>query len=372
MRLALLLVGLLAAPAALADDAPVVQGEVGVLQDWIGGRFRDVVKTSREVEIVRGGAEVPAGPGLPVVRGDAIRTGRGRVVVNLAGGGTLLVGERSQLRFEPDGSWTHRLGRLDAVVTGAVRVTVTGVSVEAEDAEFRIDRTIAGDGSLTVLSGRVSLIVGGIGRTMPPGTRTTFTQAAAVETVTMDAEAVEDLAAERDITPPADDGPSAREAVRGHLRIAGGVSRLHGDDFGRADVSVRIRLGGPVFFAAGGGFNFRAVDDPEIDAAFVVPFHAGVRVVGELGRGFLLFGGVDFTGYVGEWCAGLGCVDEPVLEPGVRAMLGGGLELGARVGMDLTVGAGVVRREIPARFNPPEPVVPDLQLHFGVGVFFLL
>ncbi len=375
MRVALAALALLcvAAPAAAEEEAPapVVRGSIAALQDWSAGRFRDVKVRSAEVEIVRAGVEIPATPGLPIVAGDAVRTGRGRVIIALSEGGTTLVGERSQARLEHDGAWVHRLGLLDFAGTGPVRVTVDAVTVAADDADFRVNRTIAGDGDVTVLRGEPSLIVGGIGRTLAAGTRTTFTQAAATATEPLDEAAVAELVAARDLAPK-EASPSTGRAARAHLRIDGGVSRLHGADFGRVGVSGRIRLGGAVFFALGGGFHARAVDDPDIDAAFVVPFHVGLRGLGELPRGFSLFGGVDFTGFVGEWCAGLGCVDEPVFEPGVRAMLGAGLELTPRVGLDLTFGAGVVRRVVPARFDPPEPVVPELQLHFGVGVFFLL
>jgi hypothetical protein len=86
----------------------------------------------------------------------------------------------------------------------------------------------------------------------------------------------------------------------------------------------------------------------------------------------MIFGGVDFTAYVGEWCVGTGCFADVVFEPGVRGVFGGGLEIAEAVGLDLSVGAGVLRRQIPAVLDPNAPVVPEVQLHFEFGVYFLL
>lgn len=367
------LVLLLAGPASAQEEAPskIVWGSIEALQDYTGGRFRDVRKSSREVEIVRQGVELEATPGMRIAAGDAVRAGRGRALIGLTGGGTVLVGERSQVRIDPDLGWTQRLGRLDISAVPFIRVLASDVVVEAEGADFRVERDIVGDGSVSVLRGTVTLRIGEVEKTLPAGTRTPFTQVALDTTMVLDPDVLDALIADRDVSPvEVTSGPSSTQA-RAHVRISGGVSHLHGADFGRVGLSGRIRLGGPMFLALGGAFAARPVDELDIDVAFVAPFHLGLRVVAPLPRAFLLYIGVDFTAAVGEWCAGIGCVAEPVFEPGVRGVIGGGLELTEHIGLDLSVAAGVLRRVIPLRFDPPEPVVPDLQIHFGVGVFFL-
>jgi hypothetical protein len=370
----ILALAVLTATPAFAEDRPAVESaRVFVLQDLIAGRFRDVRKESREVEFIRGGAEYAATNGFVLKLEDAIRTRRGRVVVELLDGGRIMVGKGSQVRLDPAAGWLHRLGTLDAVLVGPARFTVGHVVVDAADADVRITRTLAGDGEVTVLRGSITISIGAAEPVILAGpSKAIFTQEAITATAPLDPEVLAELIAERDVA-PAVPGRVERDPAGAHLRFHGGVSRIHGADFGRVGLSARIRLTGPLFVAFGGGFAFRPVDeDLSIESAFVVPAHAGIRVVAALPRAFMLMGGIDFTAFVGEWCAGTGCTTDIQFEPGARLLVGTGLEIADVVGLDVSLAAGVIRRRIPASVDPATPVVPELQIHFEFGVFFRL
>ena len=375
----LLAAALLVAAPASAQEAPAPSaasaaawGRVVVLQDLVGGRFRDVVKVSKEVEIVRAGVELEATPDLVLGVEDAIRAGRGRLGLALNDGGRVLLGERSQVRLDRDAGWLLRLGTLDIDAAADARVTVTDLVITTAGGELRVTRTLAGDGEITVLRGSASVLVAGTTTELPEGSSARFTQSGVTAVAPLDEAALAAMAAARAVA-PVSEAVVDRVPAAAHLRVHGGVSRMHGADFGRAGFAARIRIAGPVFVGFGAAFAARAVDeDPDIDAAFVLPAHLGVRIVVPLPRAFLLYGGLDFTGFVGEWCTGASCAADVVFEPGARLLFGGGIELAKAVGLDLSIAGGVVRRQIPASVDPATPVLPELQLHVGVGVFFRL
>jgi len=359
MKLRLALLAALLPTAALAQTWSVEQ-----LKARRGGFLEDNLKPSAEVVAIRGG-EIGLLPGERLGPGEALRTEAGTVLLQDAEGRRLGLAERSQLRFDPDGP-RLRIGELwvaapDALVVlaGDHRLTVSGV------ATLRLSST---GGRISVVEGTVE---GAPGGPVTAGISRAWTsdEVGADEPMTPDATAgLEAWRAER--FEPSSRAGLARDRL--HLRVAGGILYSGGTEWGLGGIEGRIRIAGPVWLALGGAFAGRSPFDGEPGPVrWTAPISVGPRFDFDLPRGFFLGGGIDGQVLVGAECATAEvCVLQTRVEPGVRAVLHGGVLLARRFGMDLQLAGGVARRRVPSLVaGEADTVVPDPQIDGTFGVF---
>lgn len=374
---AAILILALAGPAAAIEPAPPSSpliGELEILKDRRAGTFEDVETQSQQVSYVRDGSERPAMPGMALHEGDAIRTTDGVCLLATSEGTRIQVGERSQVRLER--GILQRLGRVHYVVAGTLSVRVGELELSATAADFEVQSSPQGAGRLLVRRGEVQLGTGGDALAVAAGTMVAFTAEGPAEpepTIALELTAVEAWRAERfEIGPP--EPPSQRERAR--IRLEGGVSwfeELQG--WGRGGLEGRVRLGGPVWISTGAAFaGRRAWELEEAENVFAVPIHLGLRLSGDLPSSFFITGGADFQLVVMGRCDDqTTCSRQTVAEPGGRLLIGAGLLLSRRFGLDLEFSGGVLRRQIPPVVEGGEPTdVVDPQFHLGIGFFLRL
>ncbi len=366
-----LLLSLAAAPSgAAAQGNPF--GTIAVLKDRQAGSLEDVRRLSREVSVVRAGAEEPAAPGMALYPGDAIRTSEGTCVVGTADGGRIEIGERSQVRLQP--TLLQRLGEIHYLPAGALELQVGEAQLSAVGGGFKLTSGLDGSGTLVVVEGSV--------RVAGPGGEQVVDAPAVVQLVggglgavgplpPEEAAAITSWRAER--FEPGRVAGLRRDRV--HVRLEGGLSRLDEFSWGRVGLTVRARPVGPLWIDVGASVAVRPTDELiGYETAIALPVHAGARLIADLPGAAFLGGGADFTLLVGDHCVDAPtCRRELTAEPGVRLSLLGGLLIGRRVGVDLEIGGGVVRRRFPSLLPGGEPIaVPDPQVRVAVGVFVRL
>ncbi len=363
----LLVLALLLPRPALADAAPY--GTIIVLKDRQAGFLEDVRKLSREVSVVRAGAEQPAAPGMVLLPGDAIRTAEGTCVIETPAGFRIEVAERSQLRLQP--TILQRLGEVFYAVQGAFEVEVGEVQLLVEGTAFKVANGLDGAGNLAVTEGTVKAAAPGGVEPAPAPSTLDFTQDAAGQARAMTPEelaAIEAWRAERFETNPI----AGLQRNRIQIRIEGGLSRLDEFSWGRFGLTARVRTIGPLWVDLGGSVALRDADElAAYDTALALPVHLGARLIADLPGAAFLGGGADLTMLVGEHCVDApNCMREVTAEPGVRLSILGGFLLGRNFGLDVEFGGGVSRRRFPSIDGVADPIEsPDPQLRFAVGAF---
>jgi hypothetical protein len=371
-----------AGPTAPPAEGPVY-GSVVVLKDRRAGFLEDVKpgRPSQELSLVRAGGEIPLVAGQTVYEGDAIRSALGTCVVVTPAGWRIEIGERSQVRLEK--GVLQRLGEVFYEVRGQFTVRADAVQLLVEGTAFKVSRDIPGNGELAVLDGRVRMDLAGGGGSAPGATATLpdgateagqarpFTQAAAGEARVLSQVELEEIAAWRaEAFLPAVAAGTRRDRV--HVRFSGGISRFDDVGWGRFGLSGRVRLSGPAWLELGADAAVRAVDGVEgVRTAFALPAHLGARFLAELPRSFFISGGGDFTLFLGQRCADASsCRRVFAAQPGGRIALGAGTLIGRRLGLDIEVSGGLLRRTLPPLPGLADELsIPDLQLHLAVGLF---
>lgn len=365
--LLVLLAALLLPSLAAAQANPY--GTIVVLKDRRAGFLEDVRKLSQQVSVVRGGQEEPAGPGMVLYPGDALRTAEGTVVVETPAGHRIEVAERSQVRLQP--SILQRLGEVYYAVQGAFRVDVGDVQLLVEGTEFKVANGLNGAGNLAVTEGNVTAVAPAGREPAAAATTLEFDQKAAAPARAMTPEELAAIAgwrAERFEPNPI----AGLRRNRMQIRLEGGLSRADEFTWGRVGLNARLRTVGPLWVDAGASVLLRDADELlAYDTAIALPVHIGARLIADLPGTAFLGGGADFTMLVGEHCVDAPtCQRELTAEPGVRLSILGGVLLGRHFGADLEFGGGVTRRRFPPITGEGDFVdVPDPQLRFSVGVF---
>lgn len=373
--LAIAVVVLALAGAAQAIDpvppATPAFGRVEILKDRRAGALEDVRKESSQVSYVRGGSERPMRPGLALHEGDAIRTADGVCVVVSDGGLRVEIGERSQVRLER--GVLQRLGEVYYQAPGDLSVRADDVELATAGAGFKLVRDLAGAGQVVVREGEVRVRTPGGESLVEPGSLGSFDQEAAGEVRVaskLELEAIDAWRAARFRPGPAE-SPTRRDQAL--IRLEGGVSWFEDlEGWGRGGLEGHIRLHGPLWMATGAAFagrrGWELEDSPNV---FAVPIHLGLRLTGDLPRSFFISGGADFQLVVMGQCDDqTTCTRRTVAHPGGRLLIGGGLLLSRRFGLDLEFSGGVLRRQIPPVLQGGEATdVVDPQFHLSVGFF---
>jgi len=372
--LVILLSGGVARAVEPAPPSTPLVGELELLRDRHAGAFEDVRRHSRQVSYVRDGSERPALPGMGLHEQDALRTAEGVCALVSADGLRIEVGERSQLRLER--GVIQRLGRVLYEAPGPLSVRVGEVELATAGARFEVQSTTAGAGTLLVSSGEVQVRAPAGELRADAGTRVSFSQdgpATAEPALQLWLDDLERWRADRfDAAEAAP--PSQRDRAR--IRLDGGVSWFEDlQGWGRGGLAARVRLGGPLWVSAGAAFaGRRAWELEEVENVYAVPTHLGLRLSGDLPRSFFISGGADFQMVVISRCDDqTTCTREVDAEPGGRLLIGGGLLLSRRFGMDLEFSGGILRRRIPPIVEGGETTdVVDPQFHVGFGFFLRL
>ena len=379
MRSLLIALVLLAAGPALADEAeaePAIAeataggfGMIELLRDRTGGALVVVRKQSREVEVVRNGATTPATPGMALLAGDAVRCGTGIASIVTPDGGRIEIGERTQVRFDA-GQLTQRLGDVVVETPGALAILVGTSRVDVEAGAARVTSTLRLDGLVSSLSGHVRITADAGERVLTPGQATEVGAGdGSVRALTPSELAAIDAARAPFVAPEA---TPLESPDRVHVLLAGGLGLVDRAEWGQGDLSVRVRIGGPVWVALGAGLTVRPAEElAGYTTVLALPARFGVRFIASLPRSAFLLGGADVTLLLGERCTSLeGCPRVFSVEPGGAVTLGAGVNIHRRIGLQFELGGGLYRRRLP----PPGPGLdeisfPEFQMHVLVGVF---
>lgn len=354
------------------DEETLEVGVIDVLRDRTGGTLSPVRKISREVEVVRVGEEFKATPGLVLRPGDAVRTGQGVLAVQASDGRRLEVGERSQVRFEPDKALL-RLGTLLVETSSPFAIEVGESTVTSRGGVLLVRADSKGLGILQVFEGSADISDGKGTRSLGPLETTEIGGNQQIQALTPTSRNA--VLAERasQFSPP---GEQPRGTVaspdRAHVIVAGGITRLDRDDFGAIDLSTRIRIAGPAWVHAAVSLILRPADElAGYDTVLALPTRFGVRFMAELPRSVFIEGGADFSLLFGERCTSLdGCPRAFSVEPGGWLSVGVGLYIHKRIGIQIELGGGLHRRRLPpAAATGGELIFPELQAQGLIGVF---
>ena len=356
---------LLGPSSAEAEEDTTPRYGVVALQDHVGGLGVAVKRASREVTFVREGVELPLEPTVELLAHDAIRTAKGSVTVeDVARGLSLHLRPGGQLRL--DEATVLRVGHLlvDTKTEHHVEVGEVLVTLGPGRAELRC--TVGGDGSVVSREGRVHVVQGELNRTLDAGEGLVLVGGRLGEAFVPPAE---ELLAE-DSTPKS---AAPARSGRFHFRTGLGLRRIHATTWGGIAITPRVRLGGPLWLQLGAGLSLTPADtDPNRSVAFAIPIQVGLRVLVDLPRAFFVGGGGDLLVTVAEQCSDYtSCQLAFAADVGGAAVGTVGVLLGRRGGIDLDLGLGVARTELPPEPGNTEPVaLLDIRLRLELGFFF--
>jgi hypothetical protein len=252
---------------------------VTLVRDLIAGSFNTPTRQSRQVAAIRGGTPVGLTVGAQLSGGEAIRSDRGVAVLALSEGGTVSLGEGSQLRL--GSPLVHRIGTIFYESEGALDLLASGLGLRLENASVRVITNSSGKGRLEVIAGQV--LVGDAGLVVGPGLSLALGSPDRPDPTELGMTAQEELALWRAERFLPGEALAAASTGRFALIVGGGMANLLSADWVAAQLTSRIRLGGEAWLEVGAGAALRPGEVDEGAALYwSVPIRLGARWIRDL------------------------------------------------------------------------------------------